>query len=112
MLKMLMRVLYHDDCAVYHRAYCYGYAAERHDIRVQPHKIHDDERGQYGHRHHQDGDKRGTEVHEKDYADERYDNYLFYEFFLERIDGLADKHAPVVYRPDCDPGRKPSRYLA
>ena len=57
-LDVLVRVLDHHHCGVDHRTDRYGDAPERHDVRVHPLVIHDDERHQNPEGQRDDGDER------------------------------------------------------
>ena len=97
-----MHVLHHDDGGVDHGSDRYGDAAQRHDVRGEPHVLHRDERKQDRDGQQQGGDQRGAEVQQEEQDHEGDDDQLLDQRVLERLDAGADERRAVIRRDDLD----------
>ena len=96
MFEELVRVLYHDDGRVHHRADGDGDAAQRHDIRCQRKLEHRQERQDDCYGQSDDGYERGADVPQENKADQRHDDAFLDELLSQRRDRAFDELAAVV----------------
>ena len=95
-LQVLVGVFDHDDHGVHHRADGDGNAAERHDVRAEALRVHDDERHQHRDRQDDDRDEGAPKMQQKNQADQRHHQALLQELALERFDRAVDQGGAVV----------------
>ena len=72
--QMAVSVLHHHNGGIDQHADGQRQAAERHDVRADVQEVHGNERGQHGDGQRENGHERGTEMEQKDDADEADDD--------------------------------------
>ena len=95
---MLMDVFYHYDCSIHHRANRDRDPSQRHDVGVDPLKLHHDKGHENPDWQTQDYDDRRTEVKQKESADKRNDNELFDQLAFKRFNGAIDQGRTIIGR--------------
>ena len=95
-LHVLVEVLHHDDRGIDHRADGDGDPAKAHDVRAEAEQLHGEQRHEDADGQGDDGDECAVGVQEEDHRDERDDDRLLDELFLERRDRAIDQSRAIV----------------
>ena len=93
---MFMRVLYHHDGRIHHRADCNRDAAQTHDVGIQPQRMHGDKRDQHADRQHHDRHQRAACVHQKHHAHQCHDQAFFEQSLFQCGDGALNQLGAVI----------------
>ena len=107
MLNVLMGVFDHDDGGIHHRTNGDGYATQRHDIRINPLSLHDNEGNEYGSGKREDRHERASSVKQEQDADQGDNENFFGQLVFERANRAIDEPRSVVRNIDRHIGRKP-----
>ena len=103
---VFVHVLDHHDCRVDHRADGNRDTAQRHDVRVDALRTHDDKRDQNAERQAQNDHRRRPQVEQKQGTNERNDDEFLDERALECVDRALDQVRTIVGRDDLDTFRQ------
>ena len=106
LFQPLMGVFDHHDGGVNHRPYGNGDTAQRHDIGVQPLKMHDDKGDTEPKRQRDNRHQSGADVPQEQRADQRHDDKLLQQLIAEVVDRPVDQLAAIVGRHDFHPFRQ------
>ena len=106
LFQPLMGVFDHHDGGVNHRPYGNGDTAQRHDVGVQPLKMHDDKGDTEPKRQRDNRHQSGADVPQEQRADQCYDDKLLQQLAAEVVDRPVDQLAAIVGRHDFYPFRQ------
>ena len=105
-LDVFVRVLDHHDCGVDHRADGDRDPTQRHDVRVDPLVLHDDECHEHAQRQRDDRHECRTQVKQECEAHERNDDEFLDELFRQVADRALDQLRAVIGLHDLDAVRQ------
>ena len=108
-VQLLVRLLHDNDRPVHQNADGDGNAAERHDVRGDPHQAEESERDEHGERDGEDRDECAGNVPEEKQHDQRHRGHDLEEGGCERADGAPDQVGAVVDAYHLHAGRQPGR---